>query len=145
MYQIDTYLGLPDIITTDAGKNFVSKEFKQYAITFGTATKSVPVEAYNSIGIVERYYSPLRRAYRIISVELPDITKEIALQMAFKAINDSAGPNGLIPTLLVFGVYPRITESNAPNATVILRTTVLKKAIEEIKKLRAKRQVADAL
>jgi len=65
--------------------------------------------------------------------------------MAFKAINDSAGPNGLIPTLLVFGVYPRITESNVPSTTVTLRTAVLKKAIEEIKKLRAKRQVANAL
>ena len=65
--------------------------------------------------------------------------------MAFKAINDSAGPDGLIPTLLVFGAYPRMTESNAPSATVILRATALKRAIEEIKKLRAERQVADAL
>ena len=28
--------------------------------------------------------------------------------MAFKAINDLARPNGLIPTLLVFRAYPRI-------------------------------------
>ena len=145
MCWIDTYMGPPDIITTDAGKNFVSKEFKQYATTFGTATKSVPVEAHNSIGMVERYHGPLRRAYRIISVELPDITKEMALQMAFKAINDSVGPDGLIPTLLVFGAYPRMTESDAPSATVTLRAAALKKAMEEIKKLRAKRQVADAL
>jgi len=95
--------------------------------------------------MVERYHGPLRRAYRIISVELPDITKEMALQMAFKAINDSVGPDGLIPTLLVFGAYPRITESDAPSTTVTLRTAALKKAMEEIKKLRAKRQVADAL
>ena len=65
--------------------------------------------------------------------------------MAFKAINDSTGPDGLIPTLLVFGVYPRMAESNAPSTTVTLRAAVLKKAIEEIKKLRAKRQVANAL
>ena len=39
--------------------------------------------------------------------------------MAFKAINDSAGPNGLIPTLLVFRAYLRIVESNAPNPIVI--------------------------
>jgi predicted ATP-grasp superfamily ATP-dependent carboligase len=69
--------------------------------------------------MVERYYSPLRRIYYIITTELPDISKDIALQMAFKAINDSAGPNGLIPTLLVFRAYPYIVESNAPNPTVV--------------------------
>jgi len=72
-------------------------------------------------------------------VELPDINKDMALQMAFKAINDSTGPNGLIFTLLVFGAYLRIVESDAPNLTVIKRAVALKKAIEEVKKLRAER------
>jgi hypothetical protein len=39
--------------------------------------------------------------------------------MAFKAINNSIGPDGLIPTLLVFGAYPQIIESNAPSPIVI--------------------------
>jgi len=39
--------------------------------------------------------------------------------MAFKAINDSVGSNSLIPTLLVFGAYPYMVESDAPNPTVI--------------------------
>jgi len=34
--------------------------------------------------------------------------------MAFKAINNSIGPNGLVPTLLVFGAYPHITNLDAP-------------------------------
>ena len=69
--------------------------------------------------MVKRYYSPLRRIYHIITVELPNISKDIALQMAFKAINNSVGLNGLIPTLLVFGAYPRIVKSDASNPTVI--------------------------
>jgi len=89
--------------------------------------------------MVERYYSPLRRIYHIIIIKLLDINKDIALQMAFKAINDSIGPNGLIPTLLVFGAYLYIVESDAPNPTVIKRVAALKKAMEEVKKLRAKR------
>ena len=32
--------------------------------------------------------------------------------MAFKAINDLAGLNGLIPTLLVFRAYPKIIKSD---------------------------------
>jgi hypothetical protein len=69
----------------------------------------------------------------------------MALQMAFKAINDSAGPDGLIPTLLVFGAYPRMTEFDAPSPTTTQRATAIKKAMAEIQKMRAKRQVADAL
>ena len=145
MCWIDTYLGPPDLVAHDAGKNFISKEFKQYANTMGIRTKAVPVEAHNSIGIVERYHSPLRQAYQIIVVELPGIDRDAALQMAFKAINDTAGPDGLVPTLLVFGAYPRMVESDAPSPSVIQRANAIKKAMVEIQKLRAERQVADAL
>ena len=107
------------MIIYNAGKNFISKEFKQYAIILRTAIRNIPVKAYNLIKMVEHYYSPLCYIYYIIIVELPDISKDIALQMAFKAINDSAGPNGLTPTLLVFRAYPHIVKSNAPNPTVI--------------------------
>ena len=65
--------------------------------------------------------------------------------MAFKAINDYIGPDGLIPTLLVFRAYPHMVESDAPNFIIIKRAAALKKAMEEIKKLRAKRQMANAL
>ena len=58
--------------------------------------------------------------------------------MAFKIINNFIGPNSLIPTLLVFRTYPRIVESNAPNPTVIKQAAALKKAMEEVKKLKAK-------
>ena len=58
--------------------------------------------------------------------------------MAFKAINNSVGLNSLIPTLLVFRVYLYIVKSNAPNPTVVKWVVALKKAIEEVKKLKAK-------
>ena len=58
--------------------------------------------------------------------------------MAFKAINNFIGPNGFIPTLLVFGAYPRIVKSDVPNFTVVKRAVTLKKAMEEVKKLKAK-------
>ena len=97
----------------------MSKEFKQYATIFRTATRSVPIKAHNLVKMVEYYYSPLRCIYHIITAELLDISKDIALQMAFKAINNSTGPNGLIPTLLVFRAYLRIVKSNAPNPIII--------------------------
>jgi hypothetical protein len=94
-----------DLITNNAGKNFVSKEFKEYTNTMGICTKAVPVEAHNSINIVEQYHSLLQQVYQIIVVKLSRIDRDTALQIAFKALNDTAGPDGLVSTLLVFGVY----------------------------------------
>jgi len=45
----------------------------------GATTKSVPVEAYNLIGIVERYYGPLQCIYHIITFKIPGINKDMAL------------------------------------------------------------------
>jgi hypothetical protein len=111
----------------------------------GIKVKIVPVKAHNSIGIVERYHGPIRRAYLIITTEIQGIDKDMALQMAFKAINDTAGPDGLVPTLLVYGALPRMVEYDAPSPTVTQRSAALRKAMAEIQKLRAKRQVTDAL
>jgi len=68
--------------------------------------KEVPIKAYNSVGKVERYYMLLRRVYKIISLELEDASKELTLQIAVKAINNSASLDRLIPILLVFSAYP---------------------------------------
>ena len=58
--------------------------------------------------------------------------------MAFKAIKNFIGPNSLIPTLLVFKAYLYIVKSNTPNPIVVKWVAALKKAIEEVKKLKAK-------
>jgi len=41
--------------------------------------KEVPIKAHNSIRKIERYYILLRRVYKIISLELEDISKELTL------------------------------------------------------------------
>jgi len=41
--------------------------------------KEVPIKAYNSVRKVERYYTLLRRVYKIISLELEDASKELTL------------------------------------------------------------------
>ena len=69
--------------------------------------------------MVKYYYSPLYCIYHIITAELLDISKDIALQIAFKVINNFISPDSLIPTLLVFRVYLYIVEFNIPNPTVI--------------------------
>ncbi|KAI0995299.1 hypothetical protein K3495_g12883 [Podosphaera aphanis] len=111
------------------------------------SVKNVPVEAHWSLGTVELYHTLLRRSYSIIKKELKNTgtNKACMLQMEIKAINDSAGPNGLVPTLLVFGAYPRLTNSDPPALTITQRAAAIRKAMDEISKIRAKIQVNNAL
>ena len=65
--------------------------------------------------------------------------------MAIKAVNDIAGPDGLVPTLLVFGTYLWIATTNTPSLTVTERGKAITKAIKQIAELYVKRQVTDVL
>jgi hypothetical protein len=65
--------------------------------------------------------------------------------MAVKAVNDTAGPDGYVPTLLVFGAYPRMTEYSPPAPTVAQRAAAVKKAMTEVRRLYTVRQINDAL
>jgi hypothetical protein len=73
---IDVYLGPPAFAIHDPGTNFNSKEFRDNARVMDIETRQMPVEAHNSIGLIERYHVPLRRAYNILLKELPDLLKE---------------------------------------------------------------------
>jgi hypothetical protein len=64
--------------------------------------------------------------------EIPGIDKDMALQMAFKAINDTARLDGLVLTLLVYGTLPRMVKYDTLLPTVTQRFTALKKAMLEI-------------
>jgi len=146
MLWIDTYQGPPDIITHDAGTNFASVEFKSEAKIMGITCKQVPVEAHWSIGKVERYHAPLRRAYEIMRAELDSSTSDAAvLQMAVKAVNDTAGPDGLVPTLLVFGAYPRVSMDSPPSPSTIRRAEAIQKAMKALRRAAAERAVNNAL
>ncbi|KHJ32171.1 hypothetical protein EV44_g3834 [Erysiphe necator] len=147
MYWIDIYTGPPETLIHYTGTAFDSAEFRQSATALGIEIKQDPVEAAQSVGTVERYHAPLRRAYKIITDELKgqNVPKNIRLQLAVKAVNDSAGYDGIVPTLLVFGTFPRMTNSDPPSLSTAQRAKAIKMAMAEIAKLRAKRQVTDAL
>jgi hypothetical protein len=64
------------------------------------------------VRIVKRYYKLICRAYTIITTKIPNISKDIALQITFKAINDIIKPDNLILTLLIYSAYLQITKYN---------------------------------
>jgi hypothetical protein len=97
--------------------------------------KEIPVEAYNSIGKIKQYHGLLRQAYKIIYDKLRDTktSTEVSLQITIKAINDLAGPDGIIFILLVFGAYPRITNNSVLSLTTTKRVEAIRKTSNKIR------------
>ena len=58
--------------------------------------------------------------------------------MAVKAINNTASPNRLVPTLLVYGAYLRISNLDPPALSIMEQVAIIRKAMAEIVKLWAK-------
>jgi hypothetical protein len=52
--------------------------------------------------------------------------------MAVKAINNSARLNRIVPTLLVFGAYPQMTEMNVLSLSITKRAEAICAAIKEV-------------
>ena len=139
------YTESSDIVTTDAGKNFISNEFKNEAKALLIDVKKVPVKTHNSISKIKRYYIPLRRAYDILRSELSYSSPELCLSLTVKAINDTADLNSLILTLLIFETYPRISTASLLSPSIIIRAAAVRKVMKELNDIRVKRQIHDAL
>jgi hypothetical protein len=65
--------------------------------------------------------------------------------MAVKALNDTSGPNGLVPTLLVFGAYPRISSNSPPSPDIAVRARAVQKAMKMLHKEKAAININRAL
>ncbi len=136
---------LSDVIIIDADKQFVIKEFRQYADNMKIAIKTMFIETHHSIEMMKRYHDSLRRFYSIIAIEISDIDLEIALQMTFKVINYSIEFDDLSLILLVFEVYLRMIEMNVSWFTIIQRAITMKKIMKEMRKFNAILQMNDVL
>ena len=103
-----TYYGYPESILTDQGSVFFSSEWESACQSAPISLRHTGTESHNSLGSDETYHSMLRRIYKKFTLEFLDIPAEFRLALSIKAMNDNAGPEGYVPSLLVFGVLPRI-------------------------------------
>lgn len=84
-------------------------------------------EAHSSLGLGERHHEPLRATYRKMMVSHPSIEKHWALDLFVKAMNDTLGPEGIVPSVLEFGKYPQVfttSESRPPPPFVTERAII---------------------
>jgi ABC-type bacteriocin/lantibiotic exporter with double-glycine peptidase domain len=63
------------------------------------------------------------------------------LQIVVKTINDSVGPDSIIPILLVFGAYLRITNNSLLLLITIKRTKAIRKTSNKVRKFYTKRYI----
>ncbi len=73
------------------------------------------------------------------------ISKTIVLQMIIKAINDIVDSDELVLILLMFEAYSRMHVINLSSSSISQRAIVIEKAMTEIRKFRAQKQIVDAL
>ena len=139
------YTGYPNRLRTDQGSVFTSQRWKQLTDLQGIQLRLSGVKAHSSLGIGERLHEPLRRIYNKISHHKPHVDKSYVLKVAVKAMNDTMGENGLVPSRLVFGIIPRfpILNTDLPNQKDLME--LIKKAQAEMNNIIAERRVLAAL
>ena len=101
------YTGLPNRMLVDQGKAFTGV-FIDISKMSDVAVEATGIQAHSSLNVGERYHHPLRQTYRKILIENPTCPPEEALAAAVKAMNDTVGPEGFVPSALVFGEFPRV-------------------------------------
>jgi hypothetical protein len=65
--------------------------------------------------------------------------------MTVKAINNSAGLDSIIPILLVFSAYPRLTKIDPPSFLVTKRAEAIYITTKEVRRLYTERRVKNTL
>ena len=139
------YIGHPSCMHVDQGPQFTSAAWKALATSAGVDLLWSGVESHNALGTGERYHAFLRRIYRRVRKEHPLVLPPGALSLAVAAMNQTAGPRGLVPTLLVFGVLPRTPTTPLPLPAQRERMAAAVTAREEMRTAVAKARVASAL
>jgi hypothetical protein len=115
----------------------VDSEFVDNAKIMAIEIEEIPVKAYHSIGKIDKYHAPVKRAFEVIIANFSNtITPEHVLQMAVKAVNNTAGPDGLISTFLMFGTFPRISHESPPLPSITARGEAMRKTMAEVHKLK---------
>lgn len=138
------YMGPPDYLRLDQGSQFTSHEFISSATSTGIELLHSPIENPASMSHVERYHAPLRKAFQKLEADLPKEKAADILQMAVHCVNSTIGPEGLCPTLCVFGAIPKPAR-NCPAPQQIERARAIDDAIREVEREQTKRKVTFGL
>lgn len=139
------YPGHPNTIRVDQRSHFTGLRWQKNTEDNGILLKLTGIESHSSIGLGERYRAPLRRIYSKMRHSSPSVLPAMVLRLAQKAMNDTTGPSGLVPSLLVFGVMPRLLIVNPRLLDQVARMKALTTARTEMNTIVAELRVRQAL
>ena len=128
--------GLPRKILVDQGSPF-GNLFASIGALSNVDAQRTGIGSQNSLGPGERYRPPLRNTYCKLCIAYPDRDRQLLLSMSVKAINDTFGPDGLVPSALMFREFPpafTTSETPHPRTTLDSRAAVADMARREMEK-----------
>lgn len=114
---VDCHLGPLDIVA-DAASALTPNSFRANAAFLQKDTKTAPQVEEATTRTVERYHEKMHCAYRIIYENSPFLNRQFTHQAAVKSVNNSVGPDDLIPALPEQSAMPRLdlsTDHPAPH------------------------------
>lgn len=129
----------------DQGSAFTSVKWTRLCDKVGVTVQESGIEHHNALGSGERYHDPLRRIFIKIRHESPSVKPKLDLRIALKAMNDTMGPEGLVPTLLVFGCLPKLPTINTNLPGQRERMRALQQARKEMATITAEIRIQRAL
>ena len=142
---VTPYIGYSTELHADRGPCFNSSEWRTYLQATGIKRKDSGIESHNALGAGESYHHFLRRVYQRVQAQYKSIDAEDCLCLAVHALNCTAGPNGLSPILLVFGVTPSIQLGVKDLPEHRKRMSAMKLARDEMTRLTAKLRLSEAV
>ena len=132
-------------IRIDQGSAFTSIRWTNRTKAVGTDVQESDVEAHNSLGSGERYHAPLRRIFLKIREPHPKMDKNIILKLPVKVMNDTMGPEGLVPSYLVLVCIPRFPSAGSPLPMQQQRMDAVQSARREMAIIFAELRIRKAL
>ena len=106
------------------------------------------IEYHSSLGLNKRYHQPLRNTFHKLMHLPKNVEKDLFLAYAVKSMNDTLGPEGIVPCALVIGEFPRAytkIEQLPERPSLAERAQIANTARKEMLKIMSELRVKRAL
>jgi hypothetical protein len=111
----------------DQGSVFLAAEWRNAYKLASISLSHTGAESYNYLGVRERFHGPLRKIYRKLQAECNTLSSTLLCPF-HEGLEQYLGPDGLVLSLLVFGILPQIP--NVP-PKIFPSQTQLKQAMSD--------------
>ena len=97
------YTDLPHCMRVDEGSQFC-KIFAELSAIHEFNVKKSGIQSRNSLSVGERYREPLFHIYLKLKADSPSMQRQVLLALAVKSMSNTLGPEGIVPSSVVFGL-----------------------------------------